>query len=372
MISFLKVFTLENYIDTLLTKFKTFKMIDLNTYNKKINIGNKFVTNNRVFVIAEIGSNHNQDLDVALQSIDAVVEAGADAVKFQNINLEKLYYKKDKDLVKLHKLIDINVDWLSKLKEYCDKKNIIFFSSPTYLEAVDLLLEIGVDLFKIASPQANFPQLIKKVSNTGKPTIMSSGQSTLEALKNSVNNFLSQGNDKLIILHCNSIYPTPFEQVNLKMIEKLKTIFKGHIGFSDHTLGVSAPIAAVALGAKVIEKHFVLNKSFNSPDAKFSLDQNEFKYMVKCIREAESVLIPNDRSQLHPIEAEYKKSFAYKAVLKKNVKEDDLLDEKDLNFLRAEKGIDANDLDLYTNSRARFKRSLKEGDLINSHDLKLD
>ncbi len=347
-------------------------MIEPNTYNKPINIGGKIISKNRVFVIAEIGSNHNQDLDIALQSIDAVVDAGADAVKFQNINLEKLYYRKDKELENLHKLIDLNVDWLSKLKAYCDKKKIIFFSSPTYLEAVDLLDEIGVELFKIASPQANFPQLIKKVSNTGKPAIMSSGQSTLEALKNSVNNFLSQGNDKLIILHCNSIYPTPFEKVNLKMIEKFKTIFKGHIGFSDHTLGVTAPIAAVALGANVIEKHFVLNKSFNSPDAKFSLDQNEFKYMVKCIREAQTVLIPNDRSHLDPIEAEYKKSFAYKAVLKRNVKEDDLLVEKDLNFLRADMGIDANDLDLYTNSGARFKRSMKEGDLINSSDLKLD
>ncbi|WP_435166635.1 N-acetylneuraminate synthase family protein [Candidatus Pelagibacter bacterium nBUS_28] len=347
-------------------------MINLNTYNKKIDIGNKFITNKGVFIIAEIGSNHNQDLDIAFQSIDAAVVAGADAVKFQNINLEKLYHKKDKDLIQLHKQIDLNIDWLFKLKEHCDKKNIIFFSSPTYLEAVDLLVEVGVELFKIASPQANFPQLIKKVSKTGKPAIISSGQSTLEALKNSVCNFLSQGNDKLIILHCNSIYPTPFEKVNLKMIEELKKIFKGHIGFSDHTLGVSAPISAVALGANVIEKHFVLNKNFNSPDAKFSLDPNEFKYMVKCIRETESILISNDRSYLHPVEEKYRKSFIYRAVLKRNIREGDLLVEKDLNFLRAGTGIDANDLDSYINSGARFKKSMKIGDLINSCDLKLD
>lgn len=346
-------------------------MIELNTYNKKITISNKSINDNRIFVIAEIGSNHNQDLDIAFRSIDAVVDAGADAVKFQNLNLDKLYHKKDQNLIKLHKQIDLNVDWLHKLKKYCDKKNIIFFSSPTYLDAVDLLTEVGVDLFKIASPQANFPQLIKKISKTGKPAIISSGQSTLKALKNSVKTFLSQGNDKLIILHCNSIYPTPYEKVNLKMIEKLKKIFKGHIGFSDHTLGVSAPIAAVALGANVIEKHFVLDKGFNSPDSKFSLEPNEFKFMIKCIREVENLLIPNDRNKLDPIEAEYKKSFAYKIVLKKNVKENDLLVEKDINFLRAEMGIDANDLDFYTNSAARFKRSMKEGDLINSLDLKL-
>ena len=346
-------------------------MAKLNTYNKEISISNKSINNNRIFVIAEIGSNHNQDLDIAFRSVDAVVDAGADAVKFQNLNLDKLYHKKNNDLIKLHKQIDINVEWLHKLKKYCDKKNIIFFSSPTYLEAVDLLTEVGVDLFKIASPQANFPQLIKKVSKTGKPAIISSGQSTLRTLKNSVNTFLSQGNNKLIILHCNSIYPTPYEKVNLKMIEKLKKIFKGHIGFSDHTLGVSAPIAAVALGANVIEKHFVLDKSFNSPDSKFSLEPNEFKFMVKCIREVENLLIPNDRNKLDPIEAKYKKSFAYKVVLKRDVKENDLLIEEDINFLRAEKGIDSNDLDFYINSAARFKRSMKKGDLINSLDLKL-
>jgi sialic acid synthase SpsE len=312
---------------------------------KLIKVGNHQIGSGRTFIVAEIGSNHGQNIQKAFELIDTAKECGADAVKFQSLKVDELYYKPPLSIQKLHKQIDMDEQWYSALKEYADKKKVIFFSSPAYLRAVDILEGMNVQLYKLASAQiANFPQLIKKVAEKGKPVLLSSGLVSYGQLERAINFFREAGNDDYAILHCNSIYPTPHEKVNLPMIPIYRKMFGKPVGFSDHTIGIEISVAAVALGAKVIERHFILNKNDKTPDTSVSIDPNEFKRMVASIRAVEKALIERAREEIEEEEERFRETIIYRLILKNDKKKGDTLVFDDFEFKRFHRGINCWDL----------------------------
>ena len=263
---------------------------------KSIKINNKFIgENNPCYIIAEAGSNHNGSLKQAKKLIDVAVEAKADAVKFQLYKAETLYskytpefsYLKGKNPYELIKSIETPREWIKELVDHCKKNNIDFLASAFDFEAVDLLNKY-VSAFKTASVEIVDLELIKYTAEKGKPMIISTGMANLGEIEDVINAIKSIGIEKIILLHCNSLYPTPTEIVNLKAMETMKNAFKIPIGFSDHTLGIHIPIAAVAMGACVIEKHFTLDRTLPGPDHSFAIEPDELKEMVRFIRDVEN------------------------------------------------------------------------------------
>lgn len=249
------------------------------------------------FIIAEAGSNHNGSLAQAKKLIDSAAKAGADAVKFQIYTAEGLYskytppfkYLKGKSTYDLIKEIETPRKWIGELAAYCKKKEIFFIASPFDSEAVDLLCA-HVPAFKIASFEIVDLELLRYVASKGKPMIISTGMADLAEVKDAVKAVRSVGNEEIILLHCSSLYPSPPEAVNLSAMETMRRAFKLPVGFSDHTLGIHIPVAAAALGACVIEKHFTLDRSLPGPDHSFALEPNELAEMVRCIRETEKAM----------------------------------------------------------------------------------
>ena len=256
--------------------------------DKKIGAGNS------TYIIAEIGSNHNRDKKIAKKMIDEAAEACVDAVKFQTFKAEKLYSKKtpkfSKDTISpfdLIKSIELPREWHEELYKYATDKNLHFLSSPFDYEAVDLLDRIGVPAFKVASFEIADLELLRYIAKKRKPMILSTGMASLGEIEEALSAIRSQRNNNIILLHCNSMYPTPVEIVNLNAINTMSTIFKIPIGFSDHTMGIHISIAAVAKGAKVIEKHFTLDRKMKGPDHHFAVEPDELKQMVQNIRDVE-------------------------------------------------------------------------------------
>jgi len=261
----------------------------------KVKIKNRLIGKEEPsFIIAEAGSNHNGKLEIAKKMINVAVKSGADAVKFQIFRAEDLYskytpefsYLKGQKVYDLIKDIETPREWIKELAEYCKKRNIHFLATPFDFEAVDLL-DRYAPAFKIASFEIVDLKLIKYAAEKGKPMIVSTGMSNLGEIEDAINAIKSVGNEDIILLHCNSLYPTPVEIINLRAIETMRTAFKVPIGFSDHTLGIHIPIAAVAMGACVIEKHFTLDRTLPGPDHSFAIEPDELKEMVKCIRDIE-------------------------------------------------------------------------------------
>ena len=319
----------------------------------------------RVFVVAEIGSNHLGSLELAKEHIAAAVEAGADAVKFQCLKKDKLYFKPPPDLP----WYDFPETWIEPLMEYAREQRVVFFASPTYLEAVEALEAAGVELYKLASPQvAVFPQLVRKVAETGKPALASCGQVGLEGVARLVRIFDETGDpDRLVLLHCNSLYPTPYERVNLPWMQKLRVLFEKEVGFSDHTSDIFIPLAAAALGARVIEKHFILDRGIESPDRDVSLTPEEFKRMVEGIRAVEVALEERPRLVPEHEEAQIAESFAYRLVLKHSKCKGDRFSPGDFIYLRHPEGIDAREEAFIY--RFRTGRDLPAGKLLLWEDL---
>jgi len=260
---------------------------------------------NKTFIIAEAGVNHNGSLDLAFKLIDAAKEAGANAVKFQTFKAESLvssnaekaeYQNQTTDTTETQyemiKKLELTLDDNKKLIEYCRKAEIQFLSSPFDLDSIDLLNELGLEIFKIPSGEIiNLPYL-RKIGSLNKKIILSTGMADLGEIEDALDVLTENGTDKdnITILHCNTEYPTPFEDVNLKAMLTIKNSFGVKVGYSDHTLGIEVSIAAVALGAKVIEKHFTLDKNMEGPDHKASLEPGELRMMVNAIRNIEKAL----------------------------------------------------------------------------------
>ena len=264
----------------------------------KIKVDKKFIGEKEpCFIIAEIGSNHNNDWDLALEHIDAAVSAGADAVKIQTFKADSHVSKKvrlpsdpkgEKTTHGLLKSLEINRDWQEPLFDYCKKNNIIFFSSPCDFEAVDQLDKIGVSIHKVASFDLPDLTLVEYIAKKLKPIILSTGMADWMEIQRAVDICRKAGNNKIILLQCTSLYPAPAQLSNLRSMNVMSKMYNVHTGYSDHTIGDTIACAAVAMGAKVIEKHFTLDRKLEGPDHHFAIEPDELKNMILKIREIES------------------------------------------------------------------------------------
>ena len=256
----------------------------------------------KILIIAEAGCNHNGDLNLAHQLIDVAVDARADIVKFQTFSADTLvtktadkadYAKKTTDInesqYEMNKKLELDKEAHLDLIAYCEQKGIEFLSSPFDHDSIDLLDELGLKRFKIPSGEITNLPYLRHIGRMGKPLIMSSGMATLAEVRAALNILLDGGveKEKITIMHCTTEYPTPMEDVNLKAMLTIQDTFGVAVGYSDHTLGIEIPIAAVAIGATVIEKHFTLDRTLPGPDHLASLEPNELKNMVTAIRNIE-------------------------------------------------------------------------------------
>ncbi len=258
---------------------------------------------NRVFVIAEAGVNHNGNIEIAKQLIDAASEAGADAVKFQTFQADSLVCrtaKKAEYQLETTDRTETQYDMLKKLEltpqmhreliEHCLKKNIMFLSTPFDLESIKLLSELGMQIYKIPSGEITNLPYLREIAKQQKKIILSTGMSSMDEVKAAVNVLKNNGTEDITLLHCNTQYPTPISDVNLLAMVKMREETGLPVGYSDHTQGIEVPIAAAALGAEVIEKHFTLDRKMEGPDHKASLEPQELMQMVVGIRKIESAL----------------------------------------------------------------------------------
>jgi len=252
-----------------------------------------------VFVIAEAGSNHNNSLDLALKLIDVAADANADAVKFQTFKADRLYAKgagksdylgDERSINEIIRSLEMPADWLPKLRDAAHEKGMAFLSTPFHEEAVDLLDPI-VDAFKVASYEMSHHPLLKRVAATGKPVIMSTGAHNLDEVGEAVDVLAAAGCDSLVLLQCTAAYPAPPASINARAVTTLRDHFDVLSGLSDHSRDpVVAPMAATAMGAAVIEKHFTLSNDMEGPDHAYAVEPNELARLVKRVRHIEAVL----------------------------------------------------------------------------------
>lgn len=304
-----------------------------------------------VFIIAEAGVNHNGSLELAKKLVDAAKEAGADCVKFQtfvskNIVSKKAikaeYQKQQTDSketqYEMLKRLELSFDDFVDLKAYCKSKNIEFMSTAFDLDSIDFLEGLGMDKWKIPSGDiTNLPYLIK-IARLKRPVILSTGMSTMDEISCAINALRDNGVKELTVLHCTTEYPTPFADVNLRAMLEIRDEFDVSIGYSDHTNGIEVSIAAVSLGAEIIEKHFTLDKNMDGPDHKASLEPYELKAMVESIRNIESAL---GDGMKQPVNSEKKNIEVVRKsiVAKHSIKEGELLTEDNLAIKRPGNGL---------------------------------
>jgi len=308
-----------------------------------------------VFIIAEAGVNHNGDLEKAEKLIQVAAEAGADAIKFQSFNADKLVSKKaqkaeyqaanmdddDTDQYAMLKSLELNDEDHQFIIQKCKEYDIQFLSTAFDEDGVDYLDRLGLPFFKSPSGEiTNFPYL-RKLGQKGKPVVLSTGMATMQEVKEAVTVLTEFGlsKEQITVLHCNTEYPTPMEDVNLKAMNTIGDELGVDIGYSDHTLGIEVPLAAVARGAKVIEKHFTLDRSLPGPDHRASLEPDELKAMVEGIRNIEKALSGDGSKE--PSKSEKKNiDVARKSIhLNRDIKEGEVLKEDDLIPLRPGNGI---------------------------------
>jgi N,N'-diacetyllegionaminate synthase len=324
---------------------------------------------NHVIIIAEAGVNHNGDMQRARQLIDAAAAAEVDYVKFQSFVAEKLvspqakkadYQLKnigdgDDSQFKMLKNLELSHEDHLALMEYSKQKSIKFFSTAFDVDGVDYLDSLGLDIIKIPSGEVtNYPYL-KAVAQKRRPVILSTGMASLGEIENALAVLLQYGavREEITVLHCNTEYPTPMEDVNLKAMQTIGMAFGVKIGYSDHTLGIEVPTAAVALGASVIEKHFTLDRNLPGPDHKASLEPDELKAMVSAIRNIERAMSGNGRKE--PSKSEAKNvAIARKSIhLKKDLTKGTILTEDDIIALRPGDGISAMEWNAVTGRELR-------------------
>lgn len=304
----------------------------------------------KVFIIAELSANHGQDIEIALETIRAAKRAGADAIKFQTytadtitINCKKEDFKikgtiwEDRYLYDLYQEAYTPWEWHERLFREANKEGLICFSSPFDFSSVDFLELLETPIYKIASFEITDIPLIEYVASKKKPIIISTGIAAFEDIELAVNTCRKAGNNDITLLKCTSSYPAPIEEANLIMIPQLAKDFNTKVGLSDHTLGITVPIVSVTLGATVIEKHFILNKSIGGPDAEFSLDEAEFTSMVRAIRETEKAIGVIDYSLT---DKQIKgKDFSRSLYVTEDIKEGDVITIHNIRSIRPGFGL---------------------------------
>lgn len=326
--------------------------------------------NDRVFIIAELSANHRQDLEIAKDTLYAMKESGADAVKLQTytpdtitIDCNNDYFTikeglwAGKTLYELYKEAFTPWEWHYELKELAEKLGLVFFSTAFDRSAVDFLEELGVPLHKIASFEITDIPLIRYAASKKKPIIISTGIAEICDIWEAVKACKEAGNEQIILLKCTSAYPAPFEEMNLKTIPNMAETFGCVVGLSDHTPGITVPVAAVALGAKVVEKHFILDRKLGGPDAAFSLEPDEFTGMVKAVREAEKAL-GRVSYELTP-KARKSRVFARSLFVVKDMKKGEPFTEENVRSIRPGYGLAPKYLPQIIGKRAR--KEIKKG-----------
>jgi N,N'-diacetyllegionaminate synthase len=330
----------------------------------------------KVFIIAEAGVNHNGCIETAKKLIDVAAEAGVDAVKFQTFkaenlvskNAQKAEYQKqtteaNESQFEMIKKLELDVDTHKELMAYCASKKILFLSTPFDHDSIDLLVALKLELFKIPSGEITNLPYLRHIGSLNKQVILSTGMADLGEIEDALDILIAAGTvkDKITILHANTEYPTPMEDVNLKAMQTIATAFNMDVGYSDHTLGIEVDIAAVAMGAKVIEKHFTLDRMMEGPDHKASLEPDELKAMVQAIRNIEKSLGNGIKK---PSKSERKNiAIVRKSIVaKENIKQGDILSEENLAIKRPGNGINPMRWDEIVGSVAR--KDYREDELI--------
>lgn len=303
-----------------------------------------------VYIIAEAGVNHNGSFELACKLVDAAKAAGVDCIKFQTFksknlvshNAQKADYQKNTtgegSQVDMLKKLELSYDEFLALKDYCDKVGICFLSTPFDFDSIHFLNSIDMPFWKVPSGEVtNYPYLVE-LAKTGKPVVMSTGMCDMEEIEAAIKVLKNNGTKKIMLLHCNTEYPTPYEDVNLKAMQTIKNKFGYEVGYSDHTKGIEVPVAAVALGATIIEKHFTLDRNMEGPDHKASLEPNELSAMVSSIRHIEKAIGTGDKM---PSPSEKKNiSVARKSIVAaKNIKMGEVLTEVNITVKRPGTGI---------------------------------
>jgi len=328
-------------------------------------IGNFDLKNDGTYVIAEMSANHNGSLQTALETIKSAKECGADAIKLQTYRADTITLdcKKDdfkidggtlwdcKNLFDLYKEAYTPWEWHEELFSYARSINIDIFSSPFDKSAVDFLETLNPSAYKIASFEITDYELIKYTASKGKPIIISTGIAYEQEIQDAVNICKSVGNEQIILLKCTSAYPAPLNEANLNTIPHMANKYDVISGFSDHTIGSTAPIVAVTLGAKVIEKHFIINKSIGGADCEFSMDAKEFKEMVEKIRQTEQLLGMVDYS-MSPKKKENRR-FCRSLYISKDIKKGELFTSKNIKSVRPGYGLHPKFLDEVLDTRAK-------------------
>lgn len=304
-----------------------------------------------VCIIAEAGVNHNGDIKLAKKMVDVAKQAGVDYIKFQTFSPEKLVSKyaqkakyqkentnSDESQLKMLQKVALSKSEFKQLKEYCSEVGIGFISTPFDNDSINFLEEFDMDFWKIPSGEITNLPYLEKIANTGRKVIMSTGMCEVEEILNAISVLENNGTNDIVLLHCNTQYPTPYEDVNLKAMYAIEKATGKPVGYSDHTQGIEVPIAAVAMGAVVIEKHFTLDKGMDGPDHKASLEPDELTQMVSSIRKIEKALGDGKKE---PSESEKENiNVARKSIVaSKTIKKGTVFSEDNITVKRPGNGI---------------------------------
>lgn len=318
------------------------------------------------YIIAEAGVNHNGHLDLALKLCDAAKEAGVDCVKFQTWQTEKIVTRKaekatyqsenthdtEESQFDMLKKLELSYDDFRIVQEHCKQIGIDFLSTPDEEYSLAFLMnELNLPLIKIGSGEVTNIPYLRQMASYGKPIILSTGMATLAQVATAYDTLLAAGAPSVVLLHCTTNYPCPKDEVNLRAMQTMKDAFKCKVGYSDHTMGTEIPIAAVAMGAEIIEKHFTLDRNMEGPDHKASLEPHELKYMVDCIRNIE-VALGDGIKKPNASEVEISKVVLKSIVAKAPVKKGDTLTSDNITIKRAGSGIPAAHWDMIVGTKS--------------------
>ena len=329
--------------------------------------------NRKALVIAEAGVNHNGDVGLAKKLCLAAKDAGADVVKFQTWVTEKIITKNvkqadyqaentgiDQSQFDMLKTLELSYDEFREIKEYCDKINIQFASTADEQEGLDFLVELGIPFIKVGSGDIGNISFLRYIGSKKMPVILSTGMSTLEDVEVSIKALKEGGAEQISLLHCTTNYPCPYASVNLRAMDTLKDKFGTKVGYSDHTVGIEIPVAAVARGAEIIEKHLTLDKHMDGPDHLASTEPAEFKRMVDAIRNVEKGLGTGIKEPTNA-EKDISKVVLKRIVAKKVISSGDVITEDAICVKRNEGGLPASAWDIIVGTIARKNYDIDEG-----------
>ena len=330
----------------------------------------------KVFIVAELSANHNGSLDTAIETVKAAKRAGADAIKLQTYTADTLTIDSNKpdfiikngsiwdgkSFYELYKEAFTPWEWHEELFGVAKEEGLVCFSSPFDSSAVDFLEQFNVPAYKIASFEITDIPLIEYTASKGKPMILSTGIATEEDIELALKTIREQGNEQIFLLKCTSSYPAPLEEANLVMIREFEQKYGVLSGLSDHTLGITAPVVATCMGAKIIEKHFILNKSIGGPDAHFSIDEKGFSEMVDAVRMAESA-IGNVDYRLTP-KQQKGRDFSRSLYVVKDIKKGEFFTEENIRSIRPGFGLHPKYLNLLIGTQS--PKDFFKGDRLNN------